>query len=147
MNQEWRQGEYLISTDVSRLDLSVVHNFLATSYWAEGIPMEVVKRSIEHSLAFGLYQGDQQIGFARVITDYATFAYLADVFVLEAHRGKGLGKWMIEVIVKHPELQGLRKWVLATRNAHGLYQKFGFAALKRPENLMEIRSPDIYKRK
>jgi len=133
MMQQWQQGEYLISTDKSRLDLAEIHSFLTTSYWAAGIPMEVVKKSIEHSLAFGVYKGDQQVGFARVITDYATFAYLGDVFILEPFRGQGLSKWLMKVIIAHPELQGLRRWVLLTRDAHGLYEKVGFTELGSPE--------------
>ncbi|GIV98249.1 MAG: N-acetyltransferase [Herpetosiphonaceae bacterium] len=146
MIHEWSRGEYTISTDRARLDLNLVHQFLAGSYWAEGIPASVVRRSIEHSLVFGLYRGAQQLGFARVITDYATFAYLADVFVVEGARGAGLGTWLIEVIIKHPELQGLRRWMLATRDAHGLYRKVGFSELSRPERFMERHFPDIYTR-
>jgi GNAT superfamily N-acetyltransferase len=147
MMREWRRGEYVISTDPGRLDLAVIHGFLTKSYWAEGIPLEIVQRSIEHSLPFGLYAGDQQIGFARVITDCATFAYIADVFILEEHRRKGLGKWLVEVIVNHPELQGLRQWHLGTRDAHGLYRKFGFTPLEHPERYMRRAFPDIYKQK
>lgn len=139
MVHEWRRGAYVISTDKARLDLGVVHGFLETSYWALGISIELVQRSIEHSLAFGLYRERQQVGFARVITDYATFAYLADVFVLEPHRGEGLGTWLVEVMVAHPELQGFRRWILATRDAHGLYRKLGCTDLGRPEFWMERR--------
>jgi GNAT superfamily N-acetyltransferase len=138
MSTEWRRGEYLISTDKERLNVELVQEFLKNSYWASGIPEEIVRRSIENSLAFGAYTEDEQVGFARVVTDYATFAYLADVFVLEAHRGRGLGKWMIEVITSHPRLQGLRRWMLATRDAHKLYRRYGFAELERPEIFMEI---------
>ena len=144
MTHEWQREPYTISTDPARLDLQVIHGFLTTSYWAAGVPMEVVRRSIEHSLPFGLYEGDRQIGFARVITDYATYAYLADVFVLEAARGAGLGKWLVAVIVAHPDLQGLRRWMLATRDAHGLYRTVGFEVLKAPERWMEKHVPDIY---
>jgi GNAT superfamily N-acetyltransferase len=144
MSNEWRREEYLISTDKRLLDLSVIHGFLTKSYWAAGIPLEVVGRSIEHSLAFGLYNGARQIGFARVITDYATFAYLADVFVLEEFRGRGLGEWLIEAVMSHTQLQGLRRWMLVTRDAHGLYRKSGFEDLKRPASIMEITRPDIY---
>ena len=147
MSDEWRRGDYLISTDKRLLDLSVIHGFLAESYWAAGIPLEVVVRSIEHSLAFGLYHGERQIGFARVVTDYATFAYLADVFVLEEFRGRGLGEWLIEAVMSHAELQGLRRWMLATRDAHGLYRKSGFEDLKRPASIMEKTRPDIYKKR
>jgi GNAT superfamily N-acetyltransferase len=132
MAREWRRGAYLVTTDKGRLDLALVHGFLKTSYWAAGIPAEVVRRSVENSLAFGLFRDDEQVGFARVVTDYATFAYLADVFVLEPHRGQGLGKWMMEVVFSHPELQGLRRWMLATKDAHELYRKYGFTE---PEDL------------
>jgi GNAT superfamily N-acetyltransferase len=141
MTPELRRGEYLISTDKSRLDLGVVHDFLSTSYWAVGVPLEVVKRSIENSLVFGVYEGEEQVGFARVVTDYDTFAYLADVFVLESHRGRGLGRWLIEAVVSHPDLRGLRRWMLATGDAHELYRKYGFAGLGRPEIFMEILTP------
>ena len=141
MSREWRRGEYLISTDAPRLDLGAIHDFLSTSYWAAGVPEDVVKRSVENSLVFGVYRGKEQVGFARVVTDYATFAYLADVFVLEAHRGRGLGKWLIEVVLSHPDLRGLRRWMLATGDAHELYRKYGFAELARAEIFMEIHSP------
>jgi GNAT superfamily N-acetyltransferase len=147
MNHEWRRGQYLISTDKSRLDLTLIHNFLTTSYWAAGIPLEVVRRSIEHSLSFGLYKEDQQIGYARVITDYATFAYLGDVFILEPFRGQGLSKWLMEVIVTHPELQGFRRWILLTKDAHGLYKKVGFTEVKTPERYMERFFLDVYEGK
>src|SRR5690242_2350346 len=123
MTQEWRRGDYFISADKSRLDLTVIHDFLTTSYWAAGIPIETVKKSIEHSLAFGVYKEGKQVGFARVITDFATFAYIGDVFILEDYRGQGLSKWLMEVIANYPELQGLRRWVLLTRDAHRLYRK------------------------
>lgn len=146
MIHEWRRGDYLISTDKSRLDLAVIHRFITTSYWAPGIPMETVKRSIEHSLAFGVYKGDAQVGFARVITDYATFAYIGDVFILEEFRGQGLSKWLMEVVAAHPDLQGLRRWLLLTRDAHGLYRKTGFTEPKTPERYMEKFFPDVYER-
>ena len=147
MTHEWRRGEYVISTDKSRLDLTVIHNFLKTSYWAAGIPLEVVRRSIEHSLSFGLYKEEQQIGYARVITDYATFAYLGDVFILEPFRGQGLSKWLMEVVVTHPELQGFRRWILLTKDAHGLYKKVDFTEVKTPERYMERFFPDVYEGK
>ncbi|TMC17635.1 MAG: GNAT family N-acetyltransferase [Chloroflexi bacterium] len=147
MVHEWRRGEYLISTDKSRLDLTVIHNFLKTSYWAAGIPLEVVRRSIEHSLSFGLYKEDKQIGYARVITDYATFAYLGDVFILEPFRGQGLSKWLMEVVVTHPELQGFRRWLLLTKDAHGLYKKVDFTGVATPERYMERFFPDVYEGK
>jgi len=144
MNHEWKRDGYTISTNRERLDLNVIHGFLTQSYWAAGVPVEIVKRSIENSLPFGLYDNDRQIGFARVITDYATFAYLADVFVLDAWRGAGLGKWLVAVIDSHPELQGLRRWMLATRDAHGLYRAVGFESLKQPDRWMEKHAPDVY---
>ena len=140
----WSSGEFEISTDPARIDLSVVHGFLTNSYWARGIPLETVRRSLQHSLCFGVYKGKQQAGFARVITDRATFAYLADVFVLDEFRGNGLSKWLMECIMSHPDLQGLRRWSLATRDAHGLYEKFGFKALPAPERCMERHDPDVY---
>lgn len=135
---------YTVSTDRNRLDIDMVHGFLSQSYWAKGIPRATVIRSIEGSLCFGLYVGEIQIGFARMITDGATFAYLADVFVLEEHRGRGLSKWLMQVIMEHPDLQGLRRMMLATRDAHGLYRKFGFTNLTFPERWMQIHHPDIY---
>jgi GNAT superfamily N-acetyltransferase len=137
MAREWRRGAYLVTTDKGRLDLALVHGFLKTSYWAAGIPAEVVRRSVENSLTFGLFRGDEQVGFARVVTDYATFAYLADVFVLQPHRGQGLGGWMMEAVFSHPELQGLRRWMLATQDAHGLYRKYGFTDPEDPQIFME----------
>jgi GNAT superfamily N-acetyltransferase len=143
---EHRQGKFVISTDRDRLDRDAVHGFLTESYWARGIPREVVLRSIENSLCFGVYGDGKQVGFARVISDYATYAYIADVFVLESYRGHGLGKWLMECIMHHPLLQGLRRWSLATMDAHGLYSKFRFTALKTPERFMELHNPEIYKR-
>ena len=143
---EFRQGEFVVSTDRSRLDITLIHQFLTHSYWAQGVSREVVERSIENSLCFGIFHNSAQVGFARVITDRATFAYLADVFVLELHRGLGLGKFLMECISNHPQLQKLRRWMLATQDAHGLYAKFGFATLVRPERFMERHDPDIYKR-
>jgi len=145
MTQEWRRGEYLISTDKHLLDLSAIHSFLATSYWAEDIPFESVKKSIEHSLNFGVYIAGKQVGFARVITDYTTYAYIGDVYILEDFRGRGLSKWLMRVIVNHPELQGLRRWTLITRDAHELYRKTGFTEPQNPERYMEKTDPDVYK--
>ena len=147
MTTEWTRGEYTISTDPGRIDLDVVHGFLTTCYWAEGIPREVVARSIAHSLCFGLYHDGGQIGFARVISDLATFGYLGDVFVLEAFRGRGLARWLMEVIHAHPELQGFRRWVLLTRDAHGLYEKVGFKKVAAPERYMELWVPEVYTRR
>jgi GNAT superfamily N-acetyltransferase len=142
---EWQRGDFTISTDPARIDLDVVHGYLSASYWAPEIPRELVARSIAHSLTFGIYRGAAQVGFARVITDRATFAYLADVFVLEGSRGLGLGKWLMEVIMGHPELQGLRRWMLATRDAHGLYRQVGFEPVAKPEALMQILRTDLYR--
>ena len=146
MVYEWRRDAYLISTDKSRLDLDVIHGFLVSAYWSPGVPRAVVERALAHSCAFGLFHDDVQIGLARVVTDYATFAYVADVFVVEAYRGKGLAVWLMQTILSHPELQGLRRWMLATRDAHGLYRKVGFAALSAPERFMERWQPDVYRR-
>ncbi len=146
MITEYKRGDYLISTDCSKLDVQAIHAFLTESYWAKNIPFETVERSIENSLCFGVYDGDRQVGFARVITDYTTFAYIADVFILESHRGMGLSKWLMECIIKDPELQGLRRWLLATRDAHGLYRQIGFTELKAPERWMQIHDPDVYNR-
>jgi len=143
---EYRKGEFFTSTDRAKLDLNFVHGFLTESYWAKGIPREVVVRSIQNSLCFGLYCGTEQIGFARVITDYATYAYLADVFVIERYRGRGLAKWLMECIMAHPQLQGLRRWTLATRDAHGLYAHFGFTPLAKPDRFMELHDAEIYMR-
>jgi len=138
----WERDKYTISTDKARLDLGVIHGFLNTSYWAAGRSIQTIQRSIENSLPFGVYKGDQQIGFARVITDYATFAWIADVFILEAFQGQGLGNWLMEVIITHPELQQFRRWVLATKDAHELYRKFGFSELRLPERWMERHDPN-----
>ena len=143
---EWQRGEYTVTTDPARVDLAVVHDYLANSYWAKGIPLEVVRRSIANSLNFSVYHGAEQVGFARVITDYATFGYVGDVFVLEPHRGRGLSKWVMELIVNHPLLQGFRRWVLLTRDAHGLYQQFGFTAIAAPDRYMERWTPNAYSR-
>lgn len=136
---EQRRGEYTLSTDKSRLELARLHDYLSnTAYWAQGRSLETVLKSIEHSLCFGIYaEGGRQVGFARVVTDYATFAWLCDVFVLEAHRGKGLGKWLVEAVVSHPELQGIKRTLLATRDAHELYRRYGsFEGLPAPERWM-----------
>ena len=143
---EWRRDDFVISTDPARLDLGLVHAVLTESYWSKGIPLATVKRGIEHSLPFGLFERERQIGFARVITDRASFAYLADVFVLEAYRGRGLADWMMQVIVAHPDLQGLRRWVLLTRDAHGLYARHGFTPVLQPDRYMERWDPEVYVR-
>ena len=142
---EWRKEAILISDDKSLLDLDVIHGFLAGSYWSEGIPRELLERAIENSISFGVYESGRQVGFARVITDRVTFAYLADVFVLESYRGRGLSKRLMQVIISHPELQGLRRWHLVTRDAHGLYRRFGFCDLRDASWHMEIVVPGIYK--
>jgi GNAT superfamily N-acetyltransferase len=134
---EWTQGNFTVSCDPARLNLSVVTEFLATSYWASGIAYDTVARSAANSLCFSLLAADHQIGFARVISDYTTFAYLADVFILPSHRGQGLSKWLIDCVVSHPQLQGLRRWLLATRDAHELYRKYGFQPLSNPGLFME----------
>jgi len=139
-------GRFLISTDRSKLDVDMIHGFLTRSYWAEGIAREIVERSLKRSLCFGVYDGSQQIGFARVISDFATFAYVADVFILEPYRGRGLAKELIATIMEHPELQGLRRWSLATRDAHALYAAFGFRPLETPDRQMEICDPEVYLR-
>jgi len=146
MNEDWTRGEYSITTDKARLDVEAIHRFLDGSYWAAGRSIETIRRSIENSMAFGVYLGDEQVGFARVITDYATFAWIADVFILEDHQGKGLGKWLMDVIITHPELQGFRRWVLATKDAHELYRKFGFNELRLPERWMERHDPNTQER-
>ena len=144
---EWQKDGYLISTDKQKLDVAYIHRFLSReSYWAQGIPRSTVTGSIEGSLTFGIYRDDVQMGFARVITDEATFGYLADVFVDKAHRGRGLSKWLMEVICSYPSLQGLRRMLLATRDAHGLYSQFGFTPLTHPENFLNLHRPDLYKR-
>lgn len=141
---------YTLTTDRSKLDVTVIHQYLSKeSYWAQNVPLDIVQRSIDHSLCFGLYHHDAQVGFARVVTDTATFAYLADVFVLPEHRGKGLSKWMIAFVHQHPDLQGLRRWMLATRDAHGLYQQFGWQQV--PQEMagrfMQLHNPGIYQPK
>ena len=134
-----------ISTDKSKLDLKAVHHFLATqSYWCLNIPFEKVATAAANSLCFGLYCKDQQIGYARIITDYATVAYLGDVYVLPEFRGRGLSKWLLQTIMSYPELQGLRRWILATRDAHGLYQQFGWQPFANPEKWMEVHHKDVY---
>jgi GNAT superfamily N-acetyltransferase len=139
-----RARSIVVTTDRSRLDLDVIHGFLTSSYWARGIPREFVARSMENSLCFGAFDGDRQVGFARVISDRATFAYICDVFALESHRGNGVGKSLMAAIMSHPELQGLRRWTLFTRDAHGLYRQYGFGAPKQPERLMEVVDSEPY---
>jgi GNAT superfamily N-acetyltransferase len=132
----WTRGTYTISDEPERLQPEVIVEYLARAYWSNQRPRAVVEKSLKHSLCFGVYEEQTQIGFARVVTDRATFAYLADVFILESHQGHGLGKWLVKTILEHPDLQGLRRWMLATRDAHGLYAQFGFAALENPDRYM-----------
>jgi len=139
------KGDFIISTDKTKLDVVLIHRYLCTeSYWAKNIPMQIVEKSIEGSLCFGIYHNTKQVGFARVITDQATFGYLADVFVIEEYRGRGLSKWLMEVIMNHPGLQGLRRWLLATKDAHGLYAQFGFTPLDKPERIMGMKPFEEY---
>ncbi len=133
---EAMKDHFTISTDPARLNIDSICDFLSRSYWAKGRPREKIERSLANSLVFGLYDGDKQIGLARVVTDYATFAWLCDVFIDDSYRGKGLGKWLMETILSHPDLQGLRRWLLATRDAHGLYSQFGWKPLEKPERWM-----------
>ena len=141
------QNNYSISTDKSKLDISVIHGFLSTSYWSEDIPLDIVQKGISNSLCFGVYNENKQVGFARVISDYTSFAYLADVFIIEEERGKGLSKWLMECILKHQQLQGLRNFCLLTRDAHSLYAKYGFENLAKPENFMARKKDNFYKKK
>ena len=143
---DFYKDDYHISTNKEKLDIPFIHRFLSHSYWAEDIPVDMVKRSIDGYMNFGVYNGSRQIGFARVITDHATFGYLADVFIDENYRGLGLSKWLMQTIMAHPQLQGFRSWQLATRDAHGLYAQFGFKPLENPERIMRIVVPDIYKK-
>jgi GNAT superfamily N-acetyltransferase len=145
--QEWRRDGYVISTDPARIDVDVVHGYLTRSYWAGGISRDVVARSVAGALNFGIYLDAAQVGGARIITDYATFAYLADVFVLEDHRGGGLGVWLLECVVSHPSLQGFRRWMLGTRDAHGLYEKTGWTRIAPDDDRwMQRYDGDVYKR-
>ena len=146
MTYELSRGGYVVTTDPSRLDIDYIHAFLTESYWARGIPRDVVARAIENSLNFGLFEGARQVGFARAITDRAWYAYIADVFVDEAHRGKGLGKLIMEAVTSHPELQNLRRMMLGTADAHGLYRQFGFTDVDKPERWMERGDPAVYEK-
>jgi len=142
---EFTKDRFFISTEKEKFDIDLIHSFLTRSYWAEGISKEIIKRSTEGALCFAVFENDKQVGFARMITDKATFAYLADVFIIEEYRGLGLSKWLMEVIMSHPDLQGLRRIILATRDAHGLYEKFGFTPLNNVDRWMHIHNPEIYK--
>jgi len=142
----WTKNGFRVTTNVEEFDVNYIHNFISHSYWGQNIPIDTVRRSIQGSLSFGVFDNEQQIGFARAITDHATFAYIADVFIDEAYRGRGLSKWLMEVILQHPSLQGLRRILLATRDAHGLYAQFGFKGLPEPDRWMQIHNPDVYSR-
>ncbi|MEA2676425.1 MAG: hypothetical protein QOJ81_566 [Chloroflexota bacterium] len=154
--QTWQRGDYEISTDPERIDLDATHRFLTSeAYWSQGVPRDIVERAIGNSINFGIYKvsggdsaqaGHVQAGFARVVSDRATFAWIGDVFVLPEHRGHGLGKWLMECVTAHPELQGLRRWMLATRDAHGLYKQYGFTELQDAAKYMERWDPEIYTR-
>jgi ribosomal protein S18 acetylase RimI-like enzyme len=145
MRYERHREGFSVSTDPARLDLDAVHAFLSSSYWAEGIPRDLLARALRNSLCFGLYEGERQVGLARVITDGATFAYLCDVYVLPEWRGRGLGVWLMEAVMEHPDLQGLRRFSLVTRDAHALYRRFGFEEIANPGSHMEIARPGLYK--
>ena len=138
---EIHKDNFTISTDPVRLDIDTICNFFTRAYWTKGRPRERTERALSNSLVFGLYDGTKQIGLARVISDYAIFAYLCDVFIHEDYRSHGLGKWLVETVMSHPDLQGLRRWTLATRDAHGLYRQFGWDELHTPGNWMEILRP------
>ncbi|MBK9251108.1 MAG: GNAT family N-acetyltransferase [Proteobacteria bacterium] len=141
----WERDGFTVTADPARIDRAAVHAFLSGCYWAEGIPRATVDRSIDGSLCFALLKGEEQVGFARVITDRATFAYLGDVHVLDAWRGQGLGRWLMDCVMQHPDLSGLRRWVLVTRDAHALYAPLGFTPLANPAGYMELHRPDVYR--
>lgn len=142
---EWQHADFIISTDKSLLQIEVIQTFLSEeSYWARERSLEQTKIAIENSLCFGVYHDKKQIGFARIVTDFATFAYVGDVFILEEFRGKGLSKWLMQVMVEYPQLQGLRRWILATKDAHGLYKQYEFSSLRFPERWMEKTAPNAY---
>jgi len=139
------KDEFCISTDKTRLDIDSIHDFLSTkAYWSLNIPRERVQKAIENSLCFGVFHNEKQIGFARIITDFSTAAYLCDVYILEDHRGKGLSKWLMEAVMGHPELQGLRRWMLVTGDAHGLYRQFGWTDIAEPSKWMELHNKNVY---
>jgi GNAT superfamily N-acetyltransferase len=141
----WQKDDFTITTDPAKMDIDIIHGYLSRSYWAQGVPRATVQKSIEGSLSFAVLYGSRQVGFARVITDKATFGYLSDVFILEEYRGKGLSKWLMEIILGHPELQNFRRFLLSTRDAHGLYRQYGFKDLVSPENWMQVYNPEVYK--
>lgn len=144
---ETQKGNFTISTDPSRLDVDAIADMLTRAYWAQGRPRERTERALANSLVFGVYEGDKQIGLARIISDYSIFAYLCDVFIHEDYRAHGLGKWLMQTVISHPDLQGLRRWVLATHDAHGLYEQYGFTPLENPHNWMEILDRFPYEEK
>lgn len=137
--------DYQLSNDTARMDVAAIHAFLSTSYWSPGVPLDVVARAVRHSVCAGIFLADAQVAFGRAVTDQATFAYLADIYVLEAHRGRGLAQRIVAALLSRPELQGLRRLMLVTRDAHRLYGKYGFTALARPERVMELHRPEIYR--
>lgn len=142
---EWRKGEFIINTDRTELQIEAIFDYLVNqSYWAKDRTLEQMENAIENSICFGIYKDEKQIGLARVVSDFATFAYLGDVYILPEFQGNGLGKWLMEVISDHPDLQGFRRWILATRDAHKLYEKYGFTELKHPERWMEKAAPNAY---
>lgn len=141
---EWENEQFTVSCDPARQDLDVIHGFLVQAYWSRDIPRETVARALEGALCFSLLHHETQVGFARVISDRATIAYLGDVFVLPEYQGRGLGKWLMACVMDHPELQGLRRWILATEDAHALYEKYGFTKLKNPSVFMERHDPQVY---
>jgi GNAT superfamily N-acetyltransferase len=146
MLYERTRGDLTVTTDPARLDLGAVHAFLRGAYWCEEIPLPILERAIAHSLCFSLLAaGDRQVGFARLVTDRATFAYLCDVYVLPDHRGRGLGRWLMDCVMAHPDVAGLRRFSLVTRDAHGLYRPLGFAPLAHPDRHLEIARPDLYR--
>jgi len=141
---DWHYKNYQISDNNSRLHHDVIYNFLIDAYWCKGIPRNIFDKSLKNSLCFGVYQHESQVGFCRVVTDYATFAYLADLFILPGHRNQGLAKELVQCVLNHPDLQGFRRWLLGTKDAHELYKKFGFTPLKDPELFMELHTPNLY---
>ncbi len=147
MHLEYQKEHFIITTDQSKFDFNFIHRHLKETYWAKGISLEIVKKSTENSISYGVYQQSEQVGFARVITDQATFAYLADVIIAQQLRGNGLSKWLIECIMKNPAVDGLKLFLLATQDAHTLYNKFGFKPVAQPGRFMEIFNPDIYQQK
>ncbi|HVW63272.1 MAG TPA: GNAT family N-acetyltransferase [Puia sp.] len=139
------KDDYTITTDKTKMDIPYIHYYLSTeSYWGKGIPLDIVRRSVENSLTFGVFYQDRQVGFARIVSDFATVAYLGDVFIAQDHRGKGLSKWLMEQVMAHPGLQGLRRWILLTRDAHELYKQYGWKSIASPDRWMEVHNPDVY---